>query len=749
MNSGYNVMKRALAGSAWLVGSLLLVSCATPNRVALPEPLRAPKPEATAADAQALLRGREPSGQAGLQRRDTPTPPGAQPASAGLNAGTALPPLRGQPINANIEGMPVPAFINEFFGSILGVGFQMAPSVAQMSELVTLRTSGPQSPQNFYRLATRILQTYGVSAVYEDGIVVFESAPKGTGFEPPLILSGRAQPNVPTSQRPVFQLVELNTVRISDVSQWLDTAFVNSGLQIQPDLNRNAIVLFGKGDLVAQAVAAIRVLDRPFMRGRVSARLEPGFINATELARRLVDVLVAEGYGASLHGGQGGVQAAAVVVLPVAASNTVIVFAADREALEHAVEWARSIDQPNPTAGDDSLFYYTVRNTLAEEIVNTLSGIRDTSSTRTPARDTSSLLNPATAVTQGVPSPAPVAAAAPASSDGGGLGSLTGGRLLLDGPRNALIFQGKASDWGRVLPLIKQMDKAPRQVMIEVTIAEVSLDASEEFGVSWLAKNDIGRFGGTVRSGVLGGTDSEDSNGASGLTYILDIAGQARAQLRAFADANRLSVLSTPRLMVKSGEEASFDVGTEIPTLSSQTASSQQTEGTSNILQSIQYRKTGIILNIKPTIYSDNRVDLEIRQEVSEAVPISPGDQVQSPSIFNRAVSTSLSLRDGSSVIIGGLMSQRRTDGTGGVPYLKDVPVVGNLFKSRSRKANKTELVLMIVPYIVESDEQATALSRSLGQRFELLDLPEVPGDLPAPVPSVPVNPVNVPRPLR
>ncbi len=748
MNSGNNFMKRALAGSGWLVGSMLLVGCATQSRVALPEPLRAPKPEATALDGQALLSGREPSTQPGLQRRDTPTPPGAQPAIAGMNAGTALPPLRGQAINANIEGMPVPAFINEFFGSILGVGFQMAPSVAQMSELVTLRTSGPQSPQNFYRLATRILQTYGVSAVYEDGIVVFETVPKGTGFEAPLILSGRSQPNVPTSQRPVFQLVELDTVRISDVSQWLDTAFANSGLQIQPDPNRNAIVLFGKGELVAQAVAAIRVLDRPFMRGRVSARLEPGFINATELARRLVDVLVAEGYGASLHGGQGGVQAAAVVVLPVAASNTVIIFAADREALEHAVEWARSIDQPNPTAGDDSLFYYTVRNTLAEEIVNTLNGIRDTSNTRDPARETSSLLNPAAPTTQNAaaPAPAPVAAAAPASADGGGLGSLTGGRLLLDGPRNALIFQGKASDWGRVLPLIKQMDKSPRQVMIEVTIAEVTLGASEEFGVSWLAKNDIGRFGGTVRSGVLGGTNS---NGASGLTYILDIAGQARAQLRAFADANRLSVLSTPRLMVKSGEEASFDVGTEIPTLSSQTASAQQTEGTSNILQSIQYRKTGIILNIKPTIYSDNRVDLEIRQEVSEALPISSDDSVQSPSIFNRAVSTSLSLRDGSSVILGGLMSQRRTDGNGGVPFIKDVPLVGNLFKSRSRSGNKTELVLMIVPYIVESDEQATALSRTLGQRFELLDLPDVPANLPAPVPSVPVDPLNAPRPAR
>ena len=727
-------MNKAHAVAGVLVGGALLAGCATPARVTLPEPVRPPKPDTALTGGQALVDGGTGSSgrPAGLERFATPAPPGTQTAVAGMNAETPLPPLRGQPINVNIEGMPVPAFINEFFGTILGVGFQMDPNVARMSDLITLRTSGPQSPQNFYRLATRVLQTYGVATAYQDGIVVFTQGAKGQSFEPPLILSGRALPDVPISHRPVFQLVELNTVRISDVDQWLTSAFTNSGLQIQPDLNRNAIVLFGKRDIVEQAVAAIRVLDRPFMRGRVSARLEPGFVSADELARRLVDVLVAEGYGASLHGSQGGVQAAAVVVLPIAASNTVVIFAGDRAALEHAVDWARSIDQPNPTAGNDSLFYYTVRNTKASEIVETLNGIRSQSTARDPARQTSSLLNPAPAAA--APAGAATAPAAPVGQ-GNVAGSLAAGLLLLDAPRNALIYQGKASDWARVLPLIRQMDQSPRQVMVEVTIAEVSLDATEEFGVSWLAKNDIGRFNGRVSSGTLGGA----VGASSGLTYILDIAGQTRAQLRAFADANRLTVLSTPRLMVKSGEEASFDVGTEIPTLSSQTASNQQVEGTSNILQSIQYRKTGIILNIKPTVYSDNRVDLEIRQEVSEALPIGSDDAVQSPSIFNRAVSTSLSLRDGSSVLIGGLMSQRRSQGNGGVPYLKDVPLVGNLFKSSSRSGNKTELVLMIVPYIVDSDEQATSLTRTITDRFQMLELPNVAQPTPV-VPSAPVR---------
>nr|MDQ3039277.1 hypothetical protein [Pseudomonadota bacterium] len=412
-------------------------------------------------------------------------------------------------------------------------------------------------------------------------------------------------------------------------------------------------------------------------------------------------------------------------VLPLSSANTVLIFAADARVLEHAVEWARTIDRPNPTAGADSLFYYLAQNTRAEDIARTLNGVR------------AAVAQPVAALAATVPVPvgSPVVAVSPMAG-----GEISGGRLVVDEPRNALIFQGPASAWGRILPLVKQMDKAARQVMIEVTIAEVSLDDNEEFGVAWLAKNDVGRFNGRLSQGILAGA----TGGSGGLTYLLDIAGQTRAQLRAFAEDNRVTVLSTPRLMVKSGSEASIDVGTEVPTLSSQSASQQQTDGTSNILQTIQYRKTGIILNIKPIIYSDNRVDLEIRQEVSEALPLGSDSAVQSPSIFNRAVSTSLSLRDGSSILIGGLMSSRATNVDSGVPYLKDIPVIGNAFKTQNRRKNRTELVLMIVPYIVESDDQATALTRSLGERYELLELPQ--STVPVRVtPSTPLPPVPMP----
>ncbi|HWS78706.1 MAG TPA: secretin N-terminal domain-containing protein [Thermomonas sp.] len=705
--------------------ALLAGACSTP-RFALPEPLPVPA-QGGAAEGFSQQQGEAP--RQDLQRSGTPSIPGSgnNTLVAGVS-GEAMPPLKGGAVNVNIEGMPVPAFINEFFGSILGVGFQMDPQVARMQDLITLRTQGPQSPQNFYRLAAQVLRSYGVATEYGSGLVFFSRARDSAGGATPLIVSGRTLPEVPISHRPVFQLMEMQSVRANDVVNLLNVAFKDSGLTMQPEASRNAVILMGKPELVRQAGEAIRVLDRPYMRGRVSARLEPAFVTATDLAKRLVEVLSAEGYGAAIYSA-GGATGTAILVLPLEAANAVLVFAADRAVLEHSVEWARSIDKPNPTAGSDGLFYYMVKNTRAEEIVKTITGISSGSgSTRQPARDTID------GSQVGLP---PAAAASPAGASGGSVADLAKGKLSLDEPRNALIYQGSGTDWGRLLPLIQQMDRAPRQVMIEVTVAEVTLSNDQEFGVAWLGVNsDLGKFNGTISSGTI-----TNSVGGPGLSYLLDIGGQTRASLRALASMDRISVLSTPRLMVKSGEEASFDVGTEVPTISAQATSGIQTDGNSGLIQTVQYRKTGILLNVKPVVFSDDRVDIELRQEVSEALPVGANAEISSPAIFNRSYSTSLSLKDGSAILIAGLMSQRKTVGDSGVPYLKDVPLLGNLFKTQKRGDSKTELVLMIVPYIIETENQAEELTRSLSQRFEMLELP-LTGQPPVEVtPSVPVRP--------
>ena len=683
--------------------AVVLAGCqSTPARVQLPAPLNLP---AKGPEGQGVAIQPKQTAPTVTGVEVTPTPPPIGSPSAGLGVRQNLPPLSGPPITVTLNNLPLPAFINAAYGDMLHVNYVMDPSLAKQADLVTLRVTEPQTPQTFYRLVDEVLRRYGIASTWDGRVLNITLAKDAISSEPPILISGRALPNVPESHRPMFQLVELHAVGNIDVAQWLRTSYGNDQLKVSEDINRNAVMISGPPDLVQQAVQAVAVLDRPYLRGSHSRRISPAFIAADQMAPRLVEALRAEGFAASTTVAPG----SSIIVLPVTAANSLLVFAPDDKTLDHVIEWAKTIDQPNPSSSKDSVFYYPVTNTKAADIATILNGSNNNSNSAL------SMGTPAAPTAAGSAAPA-----APAVANSNV--PQRGGTVIVDEPRNALVFRGDPAEWQRLLPLIRQMDRAARQVMIEVTIAEVTLDDSQQFGVSWLAKDSHGKYNGIWQLGTLGGTGNGTGTGtggtggssASGLSYLVDVAGMNRAQLTAIAQDQRVSILSTPRIMVKSGEEANIDVGTEVPTLTAQTTSAQQTAGSSNLLQSIQYRKTGIILNVKPTIYSDNRIDLDISQEVSEAQPLDASSGVSSPSILNRSLKTSLSLMDGGSVVLGGLVSTKDTKGNNGIPFLKDVPIIGNLFKSQSKQKSRTELLVIIVPYIIESNQQAKDVTRAV-----------------------------------
>lgn len=691
----------------------LLAGCATPPPVRVPLPLDLPAKTQAAENLRSENSGVQPDRR--LTQTVTPRAGQTGPGTAGLHVNDVLPPMYGGPVSVNVQSVPVPIFANEVFGNLLDLNVSMDPAVTQLEELVTLRTDSRQKPEELYVLARQILAEYGVLVKADGNLVKLSLGTVGELSTPPLIISGYASPAVPMSHRPVFQLIELEVVRSGDAVRWLSTLFGDE-IKVLDESGRNSIIISGKPSQVKQAVEALRVFDRPLMRGRISTRLEPAFLSAEQLTDRLIDVMNLQGYGANRSVGS----PSSVIVLPITAVNSVLVFATTQETLDYAVSWARELDRPSQQAGTQSMFYYQVKNTKASDLATVLGSSMGNTARPGAATDTSA------------------AGAAPANP------AAQSSSIIVDKPRNALIFQGNPTDWERMLGLIRQMDRAPRQVMIEVTIAEVSLTNDWEFGLDWFAKNGFGRFDGST---WLGGKSGGASPGAAGngLTYLLNVAGQNRVALNAFASDDRVTILSTPRLLVKSGSEANIDVGTEVPTVTMTTTSSQQTDGSSNLLQSIQYRKTGVILQIKPTVYSDNRIDLDITQEVSEALPMGAGATANSPSIFNRSLTTSLTLRDGGSVVMAGLISERNTGSDSGIPLLKDVPLLGNLFKSQGEKKSKTELVLMIIPYIIESHDQATSISQAIIDRMELLELDQKAPPPPTITPSRP-SPAPLPH---
>lgn len=629
--------------------------------------------------------------------KETPSYPNGNDVVSPKSSGSDAPRFKdNKPLQVNVESLPLPAFINEVFGNLLGLSFEVDASLQTKKDLVTLRVSEPQSPAQLYQVAHQILDNYGVVAVKQGDILRFvptASAPKGG--EPPLLVSGRALPDVPVSHRPVFQIVPLRVVRNVHVAGWLRQLYPSPKLQISEDPERNAIILSGMPDLVRDAAQAVAFLDQPNMKGRYSIRIEPMFLNADELSTQLVSVLNSQGFTATQGAGL-----ASVIVLPIKTVNAVIIFAADAQVLDHVKRWAATLDKPgNLQKKEQGLFFYLVQNTKAENLFKVLSPLLQNVLTDPNANRGIVPNMPYTPNTPTMPTvnPANISKS-----------------IVVDSIRNAILYQGDAEAWMRLLPILKEMDQPSKQTLIEVTIAEVTLSDQEQLGIEWLLKDlNLGGLTGTLAS-QLGVATS------TGLTYTFDSAGQTRAVLNAFASNSQVNILSSPRIMVKSGESASINVGTEVPIVTSQsTDPTTVRSGTTGVLQQIQYRRTGIILQVKPTVHAGNRIDLEINQEVSSA-ETNTTSNISSPVILNRSLETKLTLSDGGSILLGGLISSSTTQGNSGVPILKDLPLIGSIFRSDKQTRNRTELMVVIVPYVINNDQDAQAITDAFRQRLNL-----------------------------
>ena len=184
----------------------------------------------------------------------------------------------------------------------------------------------------------------------------------------PLLVSGRSLPEVPASHRTIFQLVPLRVVRGPQVRGWLKEAFERQDLKILEDPDRNALLLKGNVDMVARALAMIEVLDQPLLQSRHGLIIEPLFMQASDMANALNSILRAEGYESSAGAGAGG----SVVILALQGLNKVVVFALDEPTLDHIEAWAVVLDASRKDSVEEAVFTYEVRNTQAEELVETL-----------------------------------------------------------------------------------------------------------------------------------------------------------------------------------------------------------------------------------------------------------------------------------------------------------------------------------------------------------------------------------------
>ncbi|MFC0710444.1 hypothetical protein [Azorhizophilus paspali] len=695
--------------------SLLLAGCAIdPNPEPLPGPLRPPMRQEAG---ESTLRAEAARGEQAPKIPRFQTTPGQHrqqgPSYVVASADKLGQDLTGEPITLNLNNFPLPAFINEVFGNRLGLSFGISPELQGKTDLISLRLSEPQAPADLFATARFVLSEYGVAVTEREGVLFFQSAQNAPNDSLPLLVSGGALPEVPMSHRPVFQQIPMRVVRSDSMVNWLKDMFAGSSLKVSSDPLSNAVMLRGPIDLIRQASQAIELFDQPALKGSHSLAISPVYASADELGTALVKVLQAEGYDVSETPPLGG-----VTVLKFKGLQRLIVFAADPAILATARQWVELLDRQSQEQVESGLFLYQVRNTQAAGIASMLGALGYSATIPDTGLNTSNTVTPTGASTgESLATSGPTrsvtgtGANARASAPTSIAGNPEQGSVVVDANRNAIIYKGSGQEWLKLRPLLEELDRPVPSVMIDVLLAEVNLNDKEGLGIDW--QNITGSLGSKQ---LIFGT--ANGIGSSGLNIsALNSAGQTKATLNAFYDNNQAVIRSSPKLLVRSGEEATIEVGNEIPVVTG-TTQSTDTEN-APITQTVQYRKTGVLLNIKPTVQASGVVDLKISQELSESTDTGTGDTL-TPIINNRRVETALTLRDGGSVMLAGLISSNKGKGDNGVPLLGDIPWIGNLFKSQSNSEARTELIVMIIPYVIRDFDEAQDLSRTYREQLSL-----------------------------
>jgi general secretion pathway protein D len=520
-------------------------------------------------------------------------------------------------------------------------------------------------------------------------------------------LGARAE-DVPDVPGPIMQIVPLNYGVTPSIERTIRDLV---DAKVTGDPAQGALFITGERFEILRVLDVVGLMDRPSQRGRYVGMVSLTYIGVEEFIDQVVELLSVEGVPAAV----GSNLNSSVSLVSLESIGAVAVFAASRQLLGRVDYWVRQLDKP--AQGAERRYYiYTPRYARADEIglslVPLLSGASVAGDT-TPAqaRDTRSALPGASARST---VDAALSTRRTDSRDSGRVQQSSVSvksedlTMAVDMRSNALIFNTTGTRYQALLPMIRRLDTPPRQILVEATIAEVLLTDEFAMGVEFALES------GEVSLGTTGGLGLPDGGG---FISVVGNDGAIRAQLSA---SNRLvNVLSNPSLVVRDGASASISVGNDIPTIGATFFDPIQSE---TQITTVQYRKTGVNLTVTPNLNAQGLVVMEIDQEISNTVE--GGSEVEgTPAIFERSLSTEVVARSGETILLGGLISENRSETVAKVPGLGDIPWLGRLFRSDTETTERTELVVMITPRVLDESTRWDGILNRLDSALRHLSL--------------------------
>ncbi len=590
----------------------------------------------------------------------------------------------------------------------LGLNYSIDPRI---QGTVTLQTSRPLNRDQVLPTLEEVLRMSGAALIESDGLI--QVVP---GEQAGRLASNFTFGNTPGRGQSV-RVLPLRFVSATEIEVLLKP-FLSNPEGIQVDRARNLLFVTGSQRELTSITGLASTLDVNGLSGMSFALIPLRNVAPGTLTGELETIF---------NDPQGPVLSDLVRFVAIDRMNAVLIIAKQPRYLDEARSWVERLDQGSADA--ENVHVYYVQNRRAADLAKILgdifsSGGLDVSASSsglapnvTPVTiDTGApnndFVDPAVGgePTFGETLPVPSGAAESAISLRG-TGNI---RIIADEDSNSIVTLATSEDYKTVEAALRQLDILPLQVLIEATIAEVTLNDDLELGLRWFFES------GSANSSVAF-SDAATSAGAAalgsvfpGFSYVFDN-GNIRATLNALRGMTDVKFLSAPTLLVLDNQTARLQVGDEVPVVTQSSVGT--TDANAPIVNSIEFRDTGVILDITPRVNASGLVILEIEQEVSE-VSETTTSGIDSPTIQQRKVKSTVAVHNHETIALGGLIRDRIEKATTGVPVLSDMPLVGNLFRSVDDSASRTELLVLIKPQVVRNQDDARAVTNELRQKL-------------------------------
>lgn len=639
----------------------------------------------------------------------------------------------------NLASVPLQQAAKTVLGDMIGVNYVVDPRV---DGVISVQTTRPVSKAEALEMFQTALKPIGAVLVQSRG--TYQIAPadqSATG----VIATGNG-PADSTMAGSGIRVVSLKYVSATEVARVLEP-MVPKGSIVQADDSRNILALKGSPAEIESMLDSISVFDVDVMKGMSFAVVPVKTAQPEKMVDELKAIFASEKEGPL----KGRVRFIANTRL-----GAILVVTSQPSYLPRAQTWIRRLDA-KAAGSERQLHVYQVQNRPVAELASVLQSMfsNEMKVVKQPTRSVSPRSRQAGFSTSTARPPGSAGATADIEQGGamglrGGVGTGSGNdlqslqralnnepdaltpdamdstspsspsknvgdepplKIVADETKNSLLIMANDRDYERVLRVIQGLDVVASQVLIEAVIAEVTLNDNLQYGVQWALQKDrtpTASFTNALKGGV--------PPVFPGFNYAVNAASIA-STLSALNALTRVNVISTPSLMVLDNKTARLQIGDQVP-ITTQTATSVVTAQTA-IVNSITMQDTGVILSVTPRINESGRVQLEIEQEVS-AVAKTTSSGIDSPTIQQRRVKTTVVVNDGEVLALGGMIQEQADKTSNQIPLLGDIPGLGAAFSNREDKVKKTELVILITPKVVRDGTESRLVTEEYRRKMHV-----------------------------